>query len=427
MTCIYIATNIIYILFGTVFCRAWINPVSIYSIVWAAMVALYQLKLVYYYDLTMTTWLIIIIFQAAYNVGCIVGKRRYSNKSDVKKQPDSTITGSAGEEKDLRAVIIILCILCSISVISNLQIAIRAYGFNLLKYTNHLYADRLAGDIEPGIPYFGVCVYPALIYSGIYYKRFGFRKVVLLPIALLLLGTLKSGGRLGIVMGTCLLVFSLIFERNRIAMEGDGKPELKKRQGVNLGMILGISVCLIMFVIITKNRSTWIEHNPYMSPLMLQIVDRNPSTYKNYVYITSPLGVLNEFLKEPTFCFGGHTFLTLYNFLNKFGAKIPVNQYQTFYYTPLRSNVGTFIRELIEDFKIPLALVVTSITGLVFSYNYSRFMKRGSYLNGVWVSTFAFAMLFSFFTWHFRSSSMWITLFVGSIVGYVMDKRCEAR
>ena len=51
-----------------------------------------------------------------------------------------------------------------------------------------------------------------------------------------------------------------------------------------------------------------------MSPLMIKLMDISPSIYKNYVYITSPLGVLNEFLKDPTFNFGGHTFLTIYNF-----------------------------------------------------------------------------------------------------------------
>ena len=48
------------------------NPISTYSAIWV-LVALYELKLVHYYDLTMYTWLIIILFQLLYNIMCFLG------------------------------------------------------------------------------------------------------------------------------------------------------------------------------------------------------------------------------------------------------------------------------------------------------------------------------------------------------------------
>lgn len=418
MIYMYILINILYILFSIKFYKAKINPISIYSIMWTVVTFLYELKLVRYYDLTLMTWLIIIVFQLAYNLGCIFGKVKDSNE-DNNGQFDS----NSNDEKDLKRTIIILSLLTSISTVSNFLIAVKTYGLNLLMHTNQLYAARLSGDIENGIPYLGAFVYPALIYSGVYFEKFGFKKFILLPIILIVLGEIKGAGRLGFVSGAFLLLIPIIFKKNKKVRKNGNKLKIKGKKMQNVKLVFSVSILIIAFVVITKNRSTWISYNPYMSPLMAKLVDYNPSIYKNYTYITAPLGVLNEFLKDPTFSFGGHTFLTIYNFLNKFGADISVSQYQTFYNVPISCNVGTYIRELVEDFTIPLAIMVTFLTGLIFSHNYSKFRNKGLFVNLIWASTFAFVMFFSFFTWHFRSSSMWITLVVGSISGRILDRK----
>ncbi|GLI19869.1 hypothetical protein TSYNTROPHJE_16820 [Tepidanaerobacter syntrophicus] len=422
----YIFINILYTMFSMKFYKAKINPISLYSIVWTAIVVLYELKLIYYYELTATTWMVLIFFQLAYNLGCIFGKKRYCSKNNISSEQIISSVNTKNE-RDLRITILILSVLTSISVISNLSIAIKTYGFKLLASTNQLYSARLAGDIEAGIPYLGALVYPALIYSGVYFTNFGFNKIILLPILLSVLGELKSGGRFGFVFGAFLLLIPLIFKRGRMKNKIIMKPKAKNKISQNVKIILSASIIIIVFFIVTKNRSTWITYNPYMSPLMIKLVEVSPSIYKNYSYFASPLGVLNEFLKNPTFNFGGHTFLTIYNFLNKLGADIPVNQYQTFYYVPVSCNVGTYIRELVEDFTIPLAFVVTFATGFIFSYNYSLFRKKESYVNLIWASTFAFVIFFSFYMWQLRSSSMWITLVAGTISGYILDRNSRMR
>ena len=423
MVYVYLILNILYIMFSIKFYKNKINPISIYSVVWTFMTILYELKLVYYYDLTLLTWLIIIVFQIAYNFGCIVGKTMsiYTKRYNIKSHNNINIT-NVKHKKDLKRMIIILSLLASISTISNLSIAIKKYGINLLKYTNQLYAARLAGDIDSGIPYLGIFVYPALIYAGIYFVKFNYNKIILLPIIISALGELKSGGRLNFITGAFLFLIPIIFSKYDIKNIIVENLKKKSNKAQYIKILFSLSIFIILFIIITRNRSTWITYNAYMSPLMIKLMDISPTIYKNYVYITSPLGVLNEFLKDPTFNFGGHTFLTIYNFLNKFGADIPVKQYQTFYNIPISSNVGTYIRELIEDFTIPLGIMVTIFTGMIFSFNYSKFRKTGSYLNLIWASTFAFVIFFSFFTWHFRSSSMWITLVVGTISGIILDK-----
>ena len=412
MVYVYVLMNVLLIHLSLKFYRALVNPISLYSITWVIITVLYEVRLVAFYDLTLTTWVTIVAFQVSYTIGCLFGKMKHP----------PTVDGISPQSKvSLGGTIIRLSLLASIGSISNFLIAVRRFGFNLLAHTNQLYAARMSGDIGSGVPYLGAFVYPALIFSGIYLARYGFSRIVILPIVLGILDSLKSGGRLGIF--TCMFLFIVPIVLQKGAKRNHGLPKTVSSKSTKLRVGIILLMFILLFGVLTSNRAAGVSFNPYMSTRMADLVVRNPTMYKVYVYLASPLGVLNEFLRNPSFSFGGHTFLTVYNLLNRLGAKIPVSQYQAFYFVPIKSNVGTYIRELVEDFTLPLALVVAFMTGLVFSYNYSRFKSRGSYLNLIWASTFSLVIFFSFFMWNFRSSSMWITIFVGSISGYMLDRK----
>lgn len=149
--------------------------------------------------------------------------------------------------------------------------------------------------------------------------------------------------------------------------------------------------------------------------------------YKLLEYITSPLGTLNAFLANPSFSFGGNTFMTIYNLLNKIGYDIEVLMYQENFYVPMRVNVGTMIREIIEDFMFPGAILVLILTGYIFSKSYLVFKQTYSYFSGLWVAVFFQLISFSFFDWRMRSSAEWIILFFGSLIGYFLDSEVKKR
>jgi oligosaccharide repeat unit polymerase len=380
---------------------------------------LYELKLVYYYDLTTYTWFIIFIFQIVYIVGCIIGKtliiKKGTNVAPLNITPNL--------ERDLMRSIILLTIIASIGIISNVIIGIKQYGFNLLKFTNQLYAARLSGDIDSGIPYLSSFIYPALILEGFYISKFKFKKILIIPVVLLIFNALKSAGRLDIIQGLFFIIVPIFL--NKVKKDKRKATKLTKKN--KFWTAITIAVFVVIFAIITVNRSSWIEINSYMSPLMIKLVEIEPAIYKTYVYLTTPIGVLNEFLKDPTFNFGGHTFLTLYNFLNKFGFEIPTSQYQHFYQVPITSNVGSYIRELIEDFGVPLAILVTFFTGFLYSYSYRKYSSNRSYLSLIWTTAYSFIVIFSFYMWQVRSSTMWILLTVGTLFAYNLDRKEQRR
>lgn len=422
MISIYILINIIFILLSFNFYKAKINPISIYSIIWVTMVTLYEIKLVYYYDLTLSTWMVIITFQFAYNLGCYFG----INRKKIKKNVLESLRPYNNEEKDLKRVIVLFSAISLLGVIPNFITIVKLYGFNLFEHTNDIYINRIHGGLDSGVIYLDVLAYVAVIFSGIYIQKFRFRWYITFPIFVIILNSITSGGRLGFTMGFLLLIFPLLFVKNTKVSRKIKKKKSSKIQ--KLRKIFLVSTLVVSVVIITNNRAVGVNKYYYfMSPSMIKLVSYNPAIYKIYTYFTSPLGVLNEFLKNPTYNFGGHTFLTIYNFFNKFGVGITTHQYQTFYNIPISVNVGTYIRELIEDFTLIPAVLMTFFLGIVFSYNYSKLKVYYSYINIVWASSFAFIICLSFFMWQIRSSSTWIILIVGTIAGYILDRKRIAR
>lgn len=419
MLSIFIFLNMLYMIISFKMYKKYLNPISLYSIVWTSVLFLYELKLVYYYDLTTYTWFIVIIFQFVYNIGCIIGKTLIVNKGTTSAHLNIT----PNMEKNLMRAIIILTTIASIGIISNVIIGIKQYGFNLLKFTNQLYAARLSGDIDSGIPYLSSFIYPALILEGFYISKFKFKKILIVPVMLLMFNAMKSGGRLDIIQGLFFVIVPIYLNK----VKKDRKKYTKVTKKNKFWTAITIAVFVVIFVMITVNRSSWITINSYMSPLMIKMVEIEPAIYKTYVYLTTPIGVLNEFLKDPTFNFGGHTFLTVYNFLNKFGFEITTAQYQHFYQVPITSNVGSYIRELIEDFGVPLAIMVTFLTGTIYSYSYRKYSSRHSYLSLIWTTAYSFIVIFSFFTWQFRMSTTWILLIVGTVVAYNLDGKEQRR
>jgi len=411
MLIIYLILNILLLLFSLLLYRTYVNPISIYSVIWTIAVTLYEIKLIYYYDLKAQTWLVIIGFQLLYIFGCIFSFIFLNIGSRSRKINNININE---EKKQLKKLILILTFIGSISHFYGLYEAINLVGFDLLNSTYQLYAARLNGEISQGIPYLGVLNYVSLIFSGVYIKKFGFEKFIFLPIIIIAISSLKSGGRTEFIIGSLLIIFPVLF------LNHDNSIKFKKNKR---NLIIGISIFILLFLIVTVNRSAHIEIDKYTSPFLGYLMKISPAFHKIYHYFASPIGVLNEYLKNPDYNFSKNTFKTLYNFINKFGFKIKVNTYQDPYWIPLKANAGTYIRALIQDFKFLLSGVVAFLLGLVFSYNYIYLKLTSSYLNVVWSTVFGYIVFMSFFNWGFKSSTFWIILFVGTIISLFFDKK----
>lgn len=109
--------------------------------------------------------------------------------------------------------------------------------------------------------------------------------------------------------------------------------------------------CMLFFV--TDQRVSYINDwsvQTYATPEFQNIIDRIPALYQIYTYFSSPVGVLNLYLDNPNYSFGGNTLLPFYNLLGHFDPALTGVRYQEFYSIPIHVNVGSMIREFIQDY-----------------------------------------------------------------------------
>lgn len=386
-----------------------VNPVSIYIVVWNAVAFLYELNLVYFNELTLFAWITIIIFQTIFFVTCSLG-----NNISIKQTKNIDFDRGV-----IFKTIIVLSVISAFGIIPNFINFVHRYSWNFMDNMNSIYIDRLTNSRGYElIPYVGSLAYMAVIFSGVYCRRYGFDKKLLIPISLSILDTLPGGGRSGIV-----LIF-LFFTMPRVLFGTNFNTIPQKKSVSNRKKILGLVIAMILIILFWKMssvRSRWINVNNYMSPQMVKMVSINPVFYKTYIYIVAPLVALSEYLKKMSFNFGINTFGFFINILNKFGFGLYYERYQTSLYTPLECNVATYIRELIQDFTFFGALIGVGLIGIIFGINYRNVRTKNSYFCETMSGILGTVVVMSFYMFYLRESIFWIIILLLPIVIKLMS------
>lgn len=177
-----------------------------------------------------------------------------------------------------------------------------------------------------------------------------------------------------------------------------------------------------MILFVSQERADGLKM-AYATDLYKDLFGYNVALYKGLAYIAGPIGTLNEYLRECEFHFGRNSFLTIYNVLARLGLMEPINHYQEFFLTPMECNVGTWVREIIEDFTLVGAVFFVPLFGVLSSCVYSMALKRKTITMKIIWSVFALVLALSFYDWKFRSASMWIAALFGFLIGKFIDRK----
>lgn len=369
------------------------NALSVYMIIWALMLIFYYLKFINYPDLSGNTWVIIYSTTFVVWLGNIIGK-------SLQLKQDVYYSYQTNPETLLR-VIRILTIISVVAIIPNTLWLVQRYGIHILTKTTEIYYANLRGEGTRTIPYIGYCAQAATVLAGTYIAIYGFKVSLLVPVFLSAVNILPSGSRGNIIITILALVVPYFLLKKKTKVEKEDKRNNRQLRIVAIMLV-------VLFIVLTINRSQGISSSTfgYMSSRMVNIASKNPAIYKLYQYFTGPVGVLNAYLKEPEFAFGQNTFATIYNLLNRFGANIEVSRYQKFYMIPFRSNVGTWIRELISDFSfIGMFLVIFLVSMIEGHLEHKANISRKA--SDVYIATImAIILIMSFFVWYIREGSM---------------------
>lgn len=412
MVFIYSIINLGIFLWGKSFLKKTINPITIYCAVWECAVVLHQSALIDFYDLSFFTWIVIIGGEFLFAMGCFIGAHLKGrsfcieyNESELKKQ--------------LSKYIAITAILSGVAIVGNYLALVAYYGTDLLAQITQIYSDRVHGGTEiETIPYLGSFIYIAVALLGIYLKKYGFSLLLIPVVIFAYMKALISGGRAGLVFIVLIFVFAYWTTMSNRKIEKRSKQKKLKR---NIMLFTGAGIMVAMIVVLTIGRSAGIVPT-YATERYRMLFGSNPVPYKLVEYVAAPIGALNEYLKDCDFSFGVNTFKTIYNVLEKLGLMERINQYQSFYNTPISCNVATWLRELIQDFSVG-ALIAVPFFGGVNGYIYRKVKVSSGIRNITVLSILMMVVALSFFDWKIRSADVWIAILFGYIIGRIIDKK----
>lgn len=409
MIYIYTLFNILTVAISVQYFKRFFNPMTLYAIVWQLALGIHESGYIVYNKLSGYTWLFIILSQICLFLGLISPAKRNYNKR--------FIFNDLKYKRNVEKVLLICAIFSAISILSSLALVISLYGTNLIANVTNVYADRVNENTDyQVIPYIGALLYVGLPLTAIHMKKYGFSKWIIIYFILIFSNSLISGARAGIVFSIFIFVSAFIFAKN-IKFIYNNPLRKKSSKGP---IIASVILLVTMFVVISSKRAAGVELQ-YATNLFKEHFGYNELIYKTFAYIANPVGVLNEFLKNPDFNFGQNTLMPIYNILAKLGFMKRVEQYQSWYYVPAPCNVGTWLRELLEEFSL-LSLILIFVFGYVTTKIYWRAI-RGETGYILLISIFLTIIGLSFFDWRLRTSSMWIALFVGYLIGKRIDNK----
>lgn len=393
---------------GFIYYRKIYNPISLYTAVWVLAVGLYSGNLIEFYDLSYFSWIVIFLGHLLFVCGCLLGVYVKPVHSMSIEHNDCLL------KKNIFLGILVTLLLSSVAIVGNVKTMMSIYGVNLYENVIQIYADRVneSQKIET-IPYLSSFIFISLPLLGVYTKKYGFNLIVIPSFILVCLNSLVSGGRAGIVFS--LLLFSSAY----ICTKG-GNTGFSL--GKKLAVLIGIILFSLMIAGVSEQRTAGVSIR-YVTPLYMSIFGDNVALYKAIAYVAAPIGTLNEYLKSCDFHFGENTFLTIYNILAKFGLCERINQYQEFFLTPIPCNVGTWIREIVEDFTVVGAIFFIPFFGFMASLLYCCAEKYPLISYKVIWSVCSLIILLSFFDWRLRTSNMWIALLFGYLIGCYIDRK----
>lgn len=418
MIVLYTVYNAVCVFLGEKIYKKLINPILLYCVVWQIALFIHEANLINYYNLTVFAWLTIFIMQSIYVIGCYIGYN-VAGKVTLKNNQLTVDIYNEKCKRQIKLFILICILIASVGIIGNVVIYMRHYGFNLFSKLNIIYYERVNNLVSiTTIPYISSFIYVVFALLGIYLKKYGFTFLIIPAVPLIVMMGLISGARADMVFSLLFIVVPYLITENKRDKSVSAKQNLK----MILPLAITIILLLIIILIFTSKRGGPID---YATPFFKMIFGENVAIYKIFVYISSPIGTLSEYLKTCEFNFGQNTFLPIYNLLSNFGIIDRVNQYQEFFYTPVACNVGTWYRELIEDFTYGGALFAVLFFSFIMSYAFTMSKNNGDIKYKLAYACFGCVTILSFFDWRFRCATIWIPLFFSYLIGLIIEKKLK--
>lgn len=407
MAFVYLLICIAFSLFSHNYFKKWVNPITAFCLPWGLMLFCYNLKFVEYYNLDVETYLVVLIGTVVFFMSCLIGANLHPLTLVITKYGHNQVDMSIVEKKLKLWIIILSSAAVGVSILRLIGL-VGQYGWDFYNQLAKIYGEKLLGIYSNSafeIPYSGFLIVTAVTLAGIYFSNYGFKKILLIPLIVLLAQPILGGTKQVIIEGAILIAFSVLLSKHR-------NFKINK-----LFLIMSTLLIVSMIFFVTSQRINYISEwsvQTYATPGFQAVIDEVPALYQIYTYFSSPVGVLNAYLMNPNYSFGGNTLLPLYNLLGHFDPDLAGVRFQEFYSIPIHVNVGTMFREFIQDYHYIGAASFLAVYGGISGNLYRRYLVLEDMSSIFLNSMFLMATFMSFFMWMFRDANLLIALFVGN-------------
>lgn len=374
------------IISGKLIFKSWVNHLTVYFFVIGGLTFLYELNLLAYKELTTLTWFILISSTISFILGIsTILSARKLNLSFVNQESKSfsDIPLFKDDGKILKYSAVFFSMVGLFVALHRWYIMINIFGSIPAVFVNAAWVYRInvKGEIKEFIPILPSFVYVGVFLSAIYtaYKgKFSF--LSFFPILCIILKELTYFGRGEMLFSTLEFFFTFFLTRNLLNREKNIKFNFSR---INAGISIILLVALVITAASVVRTSRGVKENIRGSSQELKQLEENfiitPSVY---FYLSSDLGVLNQYLIEEkeTAKFGENTFRGVYYFLSKLRIVEEPQFFQRGYFIPYWSNTGTYLREIHADFGIWGVYLLPYLLGLLLTWLWYKFFNEKNFI-----------------------------------------------
>jgi len=391
------------ILLGKYFFSKYVNPISIYSIIWFGLLTFFHLKLINYDNLSINTWIIILFSYVSFILGILVyftAIRIFNNDpSSADDTSKSLPLIFSNDGKILKYLVLFFSVLGVIGALQHWSILIEQFGsiVDVFLRLGLIRQMTVRGEIEGILPYISAFSFVAIFFAGLYsaWKK-RITLISFLPLIAIILKDTAAAGRVGILIG--FLEFGLAYVFTSYYLKTFANKEKKKN---NVRIYFTIAIALTIFltsIFVIKGLRGGSEDVAGAGRGISSLSNNMFITPTLYLYFSGHVGVLSQYLEkdDEKARFGENTFRFVYNVLSKFGFTDKAEMYQRGYYIPVWINTGTFLRELHADFGIGGTLLFLFLLCIIISFVWRNFYKTGNFTYLVFLVYFSLIIAMSF-------------------------------
>lgn len=401
----------------------WFNHVSLYTLIWSFVLSMFQLRLINYYPLEIETWITIIICWLLFVLGAVLiyTLPQFTNHRFIPDVHPHGIGSQSYHLGKVKKTIWVLNVITFATALHDLYLVSKLFGSltNALVFGNLLYSYRVMEGLPGSIPYKASLVFTAAMLSGYYTaKREKLTIVAVLPLVIIILIDLANMGRADILVVA--IIFTTAYLITSKPQQESSRTTFSMRKVLNFGLVLLILIAGAELVRSTRNVKEGIKGS---SQSLKKISAGSVITPSIYLYFSSTIGVLNQYLKDDAenTPIGGHTFLPVYRILEKIGMDKQAKVYQSWYQTPVKTNTGTYLRELHGDFGLVGLLLGPFFLGMTSSIFWFRYKKNEAMVD-LAVLSYLFGIIgLSFFVMATRMGGYFVFIFVALFIGSALD------